>query len=111
MNYRCPFWPHTEAVWPPKAALPMQHRSLVRVSQVSSLGLLSFHINDWFFGYGCFLQISVCASSAIAMRPSPKTKNAPKQQAPNKLKNNLITHRFIRQPQQYLASSSYMYYC
>jgi len=42
MNYRCPFWPHTEAVCPPTAALPMQYHSLVRVRCRVSAGLHAF---------------------------------------------------------------------
>ena len=42
MNYRCPFWPHTEAVCPPTAALPMQYHSLVWGRCRVSAGLHAF---------------------------------------------------------------------
>ena len=42
MHYRCPFWPHTDAIWPPTVVLSMQYHSLVRVRCRVSAGPLSF---------------------------------------------------------------------
>ena len=42
MGLKWHFRPHTEAVWPPKPALPMQYRSIVRVRCRVSAGLHPF---------------------------------------------------------------------